>query len=180
MVCRLGGQGRRRRSAQRPAGFPNDASSEKLENLLPLGVWDETLFGNGDLVKDFEDLFLRVAQARRDKQREMFPQDDGVDDNGGRPTYRLERDLINVLTSANGDVLRTATVLQGRQAYTDHAGRVWFDKCATPGEHLEAKTPEGLDRRNCRAGIEDLLPAGSKGKKGTWLIQIEFVPEGGE
>ena len=50
-----------------------------------------------------------------------------------------------------------------------------FDKCATDEEHLlNTKIPPGEDRPRCRVLVEDLLPAGAVGQKGTWIIRTQM------
>ena len=57
----------------------------------------------------------------------------------------------------------------------DTFGRIFFDKCATDEEHLlNTKIPPGEDRPRCRVYVEDLLPAGAVGQKGTWIIRTQM------
>jgi hypothetical protein len=44
-----------------------------------------------------------------------------------------------------------------RSLFRDPYGRLYFDKCATPQEHLLAPLQEGEERRSCRVYLEDLF-----------------------
>ena len=67
--------------------------------------------------------------------------------------------------------------LEGRYAYLDSFGRLYFDKCPTPQAHLTVISPPDEERRRCCTSVDELLPPGSIGKKGTWKFKIEFIPE---
>lgn len=70
------------------------------------------------------------------------------------------------------------TILEDSYAYIDGFGRLYFDRCPSLEDHLEAVPAPGEERRTCQVGIEDLVPEGTLGQRGRWLITVRFRPEG--
>lgn len=91
-----------------------------------------------------------------------------------------ESDLMLTATNEESLGVVRATVeatFDGFYAYTDFFGRLVFDTCPTDQAHLAAETPPGQERRRCRKYVEDLLPQRSRGKRGRWVVKIDFVPD---
>lgn len=64
-------------------------------------------------------------------------------------------------------------ILFGYHARVDVFGRLFFDKCATDQEHLQAQAPEGQERPGCRIYATDLFGDLVGGRKANWDIQVD-------
>ena len=76
----------------------------------------------------------------------------------------------------------TKTVDRRLEGYLhqDCFGRLHIDRCATDAEHMAAEAPPGEERRTCRTYFDRLVPEGTIGKKGRWMITITFLPDNEE
>ncbi len=70
--------------------------------------------------------------------------------------------------------LRLSNIILHQDAY----GRFYFDTCGNDLDHILAPTPPGQERRSCRVYLDnERVFGGMIGQRGTFEIDIKFVPE---